>query len=228
MFEDEEYYLTVRDNFLRDIRLAPTGIDNALENIGALDVTRVLDVGCGIGQELFPLAAQRGAFGVGVDVSTLGLRMGREFYAAHLPAARVEFISARAESLPFAPESFDLVNCGLALPYMRNGQAIAEMARVLRRGGIFLLKIHHARYYVNRLWEGLSTRDVLPLIHGGRVLTAGALYHLTRRQPRSKLLNESFQTKWLLKRELAKHQMFIEREQTKTNPLTPAFVIRKK
>ncbi len=228
MFEDEEYYLAVRDNFLRDVRLAQTGVDNTLKDLGALSVSRVLDVGCGIGQELFPLAAQKGAYGVGIDLSTLGLRMGREFYAAHLPEARVEFISAGAESLPFASESFDLIHCGLALPYMRNTQAIAEMARVLRPGGIFLLRIHHARYYFQRLWQGLSSGQLLPVIHGGRVLTAGTLYHLTRRQPRSKILNETYQTRWLLKRELNKHGLAIEREQTNTNQITPAFVIRKK
>ena len=228
MFEDEEYYLAVKDNFLREINLAASGIDDSLGETGALEIRRVLDVGCGIGQALFPLAVQKGAFGVGIDVSGLSLRMGREFYAAQLPAARVEFIRTGAESLPFAPDSFDLVNCGLALPYMRNAQAIAEMARVLRRGGILLLKIHHARYYLERLWEGLSARDVMPIIHGGRVLTAGTLYHLTGRQPRSKILNETYQTKWLLGRELRKHGLVIEREQSKTNPLTPAFVIRKK
>ena len=228
MIEDEDYYLAVRDNFLRDISRVSADIDQILKDIGALEIARVLDVGCGIGQALFPIAVRTGGFGVGIDLSVLGLRMGREFYAAHLPDARIEFISAGAESLPFAPESFDLVNCGLALPYMRNGQAIGEVARVLRPGGVFLLRIHHARYYLQRLWQGFSSGQLLPIIHGGRVLTAGLLYHLTSRQPRSKLLNETYQTRWLLKSELNKHRLVIEREQTDTNPITPAFVIRKK
>ncbi len=130
-------------------------------------------------------------------------------------------------SLPFAPDSFDLVNCRLALPYMRNARAIAKVARVLRPGGLFLLKIHHARYYLRELWQGLSAGDPLSVVHGARVLAAGTLYHLVRRQLRVRLLNESYQTRWLLRRELAKHGMVIEREQIKTNPLTPAFVIRK-
>jgi SAM-dependent methyltransferase len=159
----------------------------------------------------------------------MGLRMGREFYAAHRPDARIKFIRSGGESLPFAAESFDLVNCGLALPYMHNGRAIAEIARVLRPGGVFLLKIHHARYYLQELWQGLTRRKLLPVIHGGRVLATGTLYHLARRQPpRVKFLDESYQTRWLLRRELAKHGLFIEREQINTNPMTPAFVICKK
>jgi SAM-dependent methyltransferase len=227
MAEDEYYYIATRENLLRALS-DHSGVKPVIDDVGALEVGRVLDVGCGIGQALFPLAVRKGALGVGVDVSALGLRMGREFFAKHLPGARVTFIQAAAESLPFAPDSFDLVNCGLALPYMRNSRAIAEVARVLRPGGVFLLKIHHARYYLRELWQGLTTGDLPSVVHGGRVLAAGTLYHLVRRQPRVRLLNESYQTRWRLRHELAKHGMVIEREQIKTNPLTPAFVIRKK
>jgi SAM-dependent methyltransferase len=227
MAEDEPYYITTRENLLRDLR-DYSGVKPPLEDVGALRIERVLDLGCGIGQALFPLAVRRGVFGVGVDISALGLRMGREFYARHLPDARVAFIRAGAESLPFAADSFDLVHCSLALPYTRNARAIAEVARVLRPGGLFHLKVHHARYYLHELLRGLTAGDLSSLIHGGRVLTAGTLYHLARRQPWMWLLNESYQTRWLLRRELAKHGMDIEREQAKTNPLTPAFVIRKR
>jgi ubiquinone/menaquinone biosynthesis C-methylase UbiE len=225
--EDEQYYLATERNLLQALA-DPSAVTAVLEHVRAIKLGRVLDVGCGIGQALLPLAAHTGANGVGVDVSPLGLRMGRKFYATHLPEAHIEFIRAPAEKLPFATESFDLVNCGLALPYMHNAQAIAEAARVLRRDGIFLLKIHHARYYLREAWQALKNADLLAMIYSGRVLVAGTLYHLVRRQPRTKLFNESYQTRWLLQRELAKHGMFIEREQVKTNPLTPAFVIRKK
>lgn len=227
MVEDDQYYQATRENLLRALS-DPTSVRDVLSNIAMLKVERVLDVGCGIGQALFPLAVRNGAFGVGVDVSDLGLRMGREFYATHLPDARVAFVRAGAEALPFAPDSFDVVNCGLALPYMDNARAFAEVARVLRPGGIFLLKIHHARYYLRELWAGLAARNLSSVIHGGRVLTAGTLYHIAQRQPRIRLLNEAYQTRWLLRRELAKHGLVLEREQSKTNPLTPAFVICKK
>jgi len=226
MAEDEHYYIATRENFLRALS-DDSGVKFVIDDVGALEVGRALDVGCGIGQALFPFAVRKGALGVGVDVSALGVRMGREFYTTDLPEARVAFIRAAAESLPFAPDSFDLVNCRLALPYMRNARAIAKVARVLRPGGLFLLKIHHARYYLRELWQGLSAGDPLSVVHGARVLAAGTLYHLVRRQLRVRLLNESYQTRWLLRRELAKHGMVIEREQIKTNPLTPAFVIRK-
>lgn len=226
MSEDIEYYEITRENLARGLEDA-SFINSTLGDIMTSDIERVLDVGCGIGQALFPLTVRQGAFGIGVDISPTGLRMGREFYALHRPEAKIEFVRAKGEALPFASESFDLVNCGLALPYMHNARLMAEVARVLRPGGIFLLKIHHARYYFGEIWRGLAARDILPIIHGSRVLIAGTLYHLTSRQPQIKLLNESYQTRWLLRRELARFGLNLEREQVETNPQTPAFVICK-
>ncbi len=223
--EDEQYYLATEKNLLQALT-DPSAVKAVLDQV-RIKVERVLDIGCGIGQALLPLAVHSGATGIGVDVSPVSLRMGRTFYGTHLPEARIAFIRAPAEMLPFATESFDLVNCGLALPYMHNARAIAEAARVLRREGIFLLKIHHPRYYLRELWLGLNNCDLLSVVHSARALIAGSLYHLTRRQPQTWLLNESYQTEWMLRRELAKHGMFIERAQLQTNPLTPAFVIRK-
>ena len=97
---------------------------------------------------------------------------------------------------------------------------------MLRPGGLFLLKIHHARYYLRELRRGLLSRDLSTIIYAGRVLVAGAIYHLTRRQPSGvRFLNESFQTEWLLRRELAKCGLRIDRERADSNPLTLAFVI---
>lgn len=226
MTEEERYYLSTRDNLLRDIADV-AAVKAAATDLGGLSVERVLDVGCGIGQALFPLAVLNDASGVGVDISQRGLELGRQFYAEHLPDARIRFVRAGAESLPFASASFDLVNCGLALPYTRNIKTLSEVSRVLRPGGVFLLKIHHARFYLSELWAGLRSADASSVIHGGRVLAAGAVYHTFRRQPYVRFLNESFQTRWLLARELAKCGMVIEGDQSVTSRLTPAYVIRK-
>jgi SAM-dependent methyltransferase len=224
--EDKQYYVAARQNLLRSLS-EPSDIKLALQDVDSLKVDSVLDIGCGIGQALLPFIANGRVFAVAADLYSSGLIMGREVYADHLPQARVTFIRARGESLPFASDSFDLVNCGLALPYMRNARAIAEVVRVLRPGGVFLLKIHHALFYLRELWQGLTTGDLAAAMNGAKVLVAGTAYHLVRRQPRVRLLSETYQTRWLLRSELAKHGMVIERERTVTNPLTPAFVIRK-
>jgi SAM-dependent methyltransferase len=222
--EDDWYFKATRDNLLRALSDS-SQVQVMLDLIAPIEAKRVLDVGCGIGQALFPLAINKGAHGIGIDISEVALSMGREFYATHLPHANVAFVHGKAESLPFAANSFDVINCGLALPYMDNTRVIAEVARVLRPGGMFLLKIHHARYYLRELRRGLVSRDVSSVIYAGRVLVAGMIYHLTGRQPRVRFLDESFQTRWLLRRELARHGLVIDREQANSNLLTPAFVI---
>jgi ubiquinone/menaquinone biosynthesis C-methylase UbiE len=206
----------------------PSRFQPLLEMVANLRVERILDVGCGIGQMLYPFVVFRGAFGVGLDPTPQACRMGADFYATHAPSARVRFVYSKGETLPFASGSFDVVNCGLALPYMNNARAIDEMGRVLRPGGILLLKIHHARYYLNDFYQSLLSRRLLSMAHAGRVLAAGAIYHLTGQQTDTRLFgNETFQTRWLLRRELARCGFKIERERPDSNPLTPAFVISK-
>jgi ubiquinone/menaquinone biosynthesis C-methylase UbiE len=224
--EGTGYFKATREDLLRTLN-DPSRVKTQVDIVAPLKVERMLDIGCGIGQALLPLAVSKNAFGIGVDISNAALRMGREFYTTHIPSAKVAFLQSKAESLPFESDSFDVVNCGLALPYTDNAHAIAEVARVLRPGGLFLLKIHHTRYYLREFWRGITSRDISSIIHGGRVLVAGTIYHLVRRQPHARFLNETFQTKWLLSRELAKHGLTIEREQLNSNPLTPAYIIHK-
>jgi len=227
--EEFDSYLRVARQGLIAAMNEPARFQPFLEAVADLRVDRVLDVGCGIGQMLYPFVVFRGAFGVGLDPTYQACRMGHDFYTTHAPTARVRFVYGRAEALPFASGSFDLVNCGLALPYMDNARAIDEIGRVLRPGGILLLKIHHVRYYLRDLWQGLMSRKLLTMLHAGRVLVVGTIYHLTRSQTDTRLLgNETFQTRWLLRRELSRRGFDIECERTDSDPWTPAFVISKR
>jgi SAM-dependent methyltransferase len=225
--EFDSYLRIARKNLIAAMN-EPTSFQPFLQTVADLNLERVLDVGCGMGQMLYPFVAFRGAFGVGIDPTYQACSMGQDFYATHAPTARVRFIYGTAESLPFESASFDVVQCGLALPYMDNARAIDEIARVLRPGGVLLLKIHHARYYLGDLWRGLLSRRLLTMVHASRVLAVGAIYHLTGRQTDTRLLgNETFQTRWLLRRELSRRGLNIERERIDTSPRTPAFVISK-
>jgi hypothetical protein len=111
---------------------------------------------------------------------------------------------------------------------MENDRALAEMARVIRSGGILFLKIHHAAYYLRKMKEGLLSRDALSIIHSARVLLAGSIYFTTNVQPRTRLTGgETFQTKGLLRRKLLRFGMVIQNELPDSNSTTPSFVIRK-
>lgn len=189
---------------------------------------RVLDIGCGAGQELRPFLSDSRSLGVGVDVSPEAGRAGRQLFAAEQPESRVGFARASAEHLPFEAGSFDVVICRLALPYTDNARALQEMARVLRPGGVLFLKFHHARYYLLKLREALFAGRVKSAIHACRVLLAGGVYHATGSQPRGRLAGrETFQSRWLLERELRNYGLQIERTLNDSVPAAPSLLVRR-
>ena len=190
-----------------------------------LDVRRVLDVGCGAGQELAPFTGS-GALGVGIDVAPESAEVGRRQFARYDARARVAFVRAGGERLPFGAATFDVVICRVALPYMDNPRVLAEIARVLAPGGILLLKIHHPRYYLRQWITAIPRVRVRSFVHASRVLVSGVLYHLLGRQIRRKPVGpETFQTRWLLRRQLG--DLRIVGEMPDSNPLTPSFIIAK-
>ena len=201
----------------------------SLEAVAGISVRRVLDVGCGAGQELIPFATELDATCVGIDpASEVGIT-GRELFAAYAPGARVRFARATAEALPFPENSFDVTICRLALPYTDNVRCLCELARVLRPGGVLLLKIHHARYYARKFREGLSSAQLPSALHAARVLLAGSIYQVTGRQPRLRFPSrETFQTVALLRRELARCGLEIKEKLHDSNPLTPSFLVLKR
>ena len=223
-----EAYLRCASERLLDAMTDPQRFDPLLEAIADAKIDRVLDVGCGMGQMLYPFVKFRQAVGVGLDAEPRACEVGREFYAAHVPFARVTFIHGSAERLPFPTASFDVVNCGLALPYMDNSRVLDEVARVLRPGGLFLLRIHHLRYYLRDFWQSLTSRRFLSLVHAGRVLAVGSVYHATGKQTDTRLFGkETFQTRWLLRRELSRRGFTVRSERPDGTAQAPAFVIAK-
>lgn len=206
----------------------PSRASASLEATAEMDIKRVLDVGCGAGQELLPFVKDGRVLGVGVDITVTAGQVGRQKLAAHAPEARVQFFRGSAEALSFHDGIFDAVICRLALPYTDNARALAEASRVLRPGGRYLLKIHGVRWYLLELRQALSSGNIMSLIHATRVLVAGVIYHLTRRQPRTRIPStETFQSEWLLRRELSRHGLVIQGKAPDSNPLTPSFIIVK-
>jgi SAM-dependent methyltransferase len=92
-----------------------------------------LDVGCGEGRFCRMLNAN-GATATGLDPTQALVAEARK----RDPDGR--YVEGRAESLPFADESFDLVASYLSLIDIPDvAQAIAEMTRVLKQGGRLLI-----------------------------------------------------------------------------------------
>ncbi|MGI8787738.1 MAG: methyltransferase domain-containing protein [Pyrinomonadaceae bacterium] len=191
-----------------------------------LKIKKVLDLGCGAGQELLPFIEKTSAFCVGADIAE---KLGEVSGGFFRRQKRAVFVRSRGENLPFADASFDVVLCRVALPYMNNRRTIAEVARVLRPDGIFLLKTHAPSFYfgmIRRRWKTFSPKQIAyPLI----CLTGGAWHFLTGSQPQNGFWagKEVFQTEGFLRREFSRNNLQIVKHLSDTNRETPSFVIIK-
>lgn len=95
-----------------------------------------LDIATGAGHTAIALAPHVGRM-VATDVTEQMLEKTRELATA-AGASNVETAYAAAGDLPFDDAAFDLATCRLAFHHFEDqSRAAAEMARVLRPGGIF-------------------------------------------------------------------------------------------
>ncbi len=148
-----------------------------LERHRCLDVpagARVLDLGCGIGRIEVALAARVRSI-VGIDVSEKMIAVATRRCAG---LSNVELRIASGRDLRGHLEaSFDLVLASDSMPYLvQSGMALvdahfAEVARVLRRGGAFVIL-----NFSYRDPPADDTRDVAALaeLHGFELRVAGA------------------------------------------------------
>ena len=94
--------------------------------------SRVLDVGCGLGQDVERLAALVGPDGEAVGVDPSAHMVDRARTRAH---GRFEI--GAADLLPFADHAFDACRADRVLGYVADtAGALAEMRRVVRPGGV--------------------------------------------------------------------------------------------
>ena len=103
---------------------------------------RVLDIGCGPGHVAVLLAAQLPqARIVGVDLARHMLEHAERHRAGSPHAERIEFRLADAKALEFEDGSFDTVCSNTILHHIPDPRPfLAEAARVLAPGGVFLVR----------------------------------------------------------------------------------------
>lgn len=147
---------------------------------------RVLDMGCGGGRHAFALA-RRGADVVALDYSEPELGEVRSMFAAMREAGEipqgtsVSAVRGTAYSLPFQDASFDRVVAAEVLEHLpQDEQAMAELARVLKPGGLIAVTV--PRWLPEKVCWALS--DAYHEVEGGhvRIYTGDTLLERLTRQ----------------------------------------------
>jgi ubiquinone/menaquinone biosynthesis C-methylase UbiE len=107
-----------------------------LDGLRLRNGSRILDLGCGLGDDTFQIAERVGASGrvTGVDVSTSMIDEARR--RAEGRGLPVDFEVGDSQALRFDTGTFDGVRAERMLMHVPDAErAVAEMARVLVRGG---------------------------------------------------------------------------------------------
>ena len=137
---------------------------------------RILDVGCGAGQTLTASRLDAEVTAIGIDRDASALSLGR------LVNPRLRLIRARGEALPLPSRWFDLAISRVALPYMRTGPALAEMARVLRPGGDLWIVLHPFSLVWSELKSSVARGRWRAALHRAYALANGVAVHFTGRE----------------------------------------------
>ncbi|MCY3786455.1 MAG: methyltransferase domain-containing protein [bacterium] len=134
---------------------------------------RVLDLGCGFGRHAFG-ALRRGADVLACDLGRSELAEVRDMVAAmrdagEIPAGAFAItVGADARRLPFADGGFDRIIAAEVLEHIDDdGAALAELARVLRPGGVLAVTV--PSWLPEKLCWLLSEEYHAPAVPGGHV-----------------------------------------------------------
>jgi len=132
----------------------------------------VLDVATGTGAVAIELVRQKGCRVVGVDQSPEMLAGAKARVEAAGLSDRITLVEGGAEQLPFPDGAFDALTFTYLLRYVEDpGATLAELARVVRPGGIVAaLEFGLPRGVWRPLWE-LYVRVGLPV--SGAVISHG-------------------------------------------------------
>jgi SAM-dependent methyltransferase len=114
----------------------------------------ILDLGSGAGQLAKPVLkyCDPEAELTCCDLSATMLERGRK----RLNSTRPRFVACDLVHLPFADASFDCITCGYVLEHLPDARVgLAEMARVMKRGGRMLLLVTEDSFsgaWTSRIW----------------------------------------------------------------------------
>ena len=150
-------------------------VNRLIELVSIEDGDVVLDVATGVARIPLEIAGNVGAKGrvVGLDITLTMLKHGRKNVEATGSSPRISLVCASAMAMPFVEGVFDVAICGLGMHHMDVPRVLAEMRRVLKKGGHLVMACVGAP----SLWRS-SLANAL-------IWVAALLYKLTHRSARA-------------------------------------------
>lgn len=141
-----------RDSFYGEhYRARRADIVARLALAGETNGKSILDVGCGSGG-FFPDFLDLGLNVTGVDAAEGMIEEIRTRFSAVIEESRLVPMVGDIERLQFDDDSFDFVNCAGVLMYLPDAnQALREMRRVLKKGGLAFLNTDNHRTIAHAL-----------------------------------------------------------------------------
>jgi len=128
-FYDQQWKSSGEDMFSLAFREA---IAKSYTFLGNLQGKKILEVGCGSGEQASHLAAQ-GAIVTVIDISAESLKAAQDL--AKQKKVELTAVKMDAEQLEFPAESFDLIYINSTLMHVDQQKVLQECSRVLVKGG---------------------------------------------------------------------------------------------
>jgi SAM-dependent methyltransferase len=121
-------------------------LEYAFHLLGEVRGKTVLDLGCGTGENIVPLA-ERGAQVIAMDISPELIALARKRLNNAKKEARMEVGSAYDTGLP--DQSVDVIFCIALIHHLDIARVVEEMARILAKDGVVILQepIRFSRTY---------------------------------------------------------------------------------
>jgi demethylmenaquinone methyltransferase/2-methoxy-6-polyprenyl-1,4-benzoquinol methylase len=144
---------------------------------GGSETLKFLDVATGTGDLAFAILDEwPSSRVVGVDPSANMLEIARRKAAQRGACKRIELCSGDAMALAFADQTFDGVGIAFGIRNVPDReQALAEMARVCRKGGrIVILELNEPRHGLVASMARFYVRHVMPAV--GALLSRATAY----------------------------------------------------
>ncbi len=143
---------TLRREFLRNAQRKAISVVNIRPGM------HFLDVGCGTGWavgEVAKLAGGKGEF-YGVDLSPKMVEKARENFRGR---DEIHFLEANVEAIPLDSDFFDAIICTNSFHhYPRPDRALAEMQRLLKKGGRLVILDPTANSWIAKVADKIMRR----------------------------------------------------------------------